>query len=72
MVFQLLAWDCGVSIAREGTVVNVYIGPLAMAIGEFHLNTQSHAILNFFLLRWILGEPPVPKNSLHLKFGKGK
>ena len=27
-----------------------------MAIGEFHLNTQSHAILNFFLLRWILGE----------------
>jgi hypothetical protein len=25
-------------------------------IGEFHLNTQSHAILNFFLLRWSLGE----------------
>jgi hypothetical protein len=51
-----MAW-C--QLARERTVVNVYgqfIGPLATAIGELHLNTQSHAILNFFLLRWSLGE----------------
>jgi hypothetical protein len=44
-----MAW-CQISPGKDS--VNVYgqfIGPLVMAIGEFHLNTQRHAISDYYL-----------------------